>query len=552
MDKNIDLVSFPKKSLWKLSIPLVAFYIFNALYSMFDMVWVSQISVEAFYALGISIPIVSPIFSLGDSIGRGTNSIMSRFIGSGDYESAYNALIHGMIVANAVWFILVVCLLFAEGILFYLDQADSYILIFDYLVPIVVFAYLFIFTNLFSGTLQAEGNSKLPTILIIGTNIINIVLDPVFIFYFNLGIKGAAYATVLAAFFSFIPLVYVYSSGRTKIPLSLKYFKFHTYIFVEIVKVAFPNILGEGLYCFLASFINTILTMAMGPVGQILYSVATKLRSLLIAPTDGFGAGLMSVTGHLFGAESFTDLDKMFKYVLKILFITSIIEILIFFIFRNYLFGLFSITGMESEIFWIAVGESAILIVLPCSLISARMLDGFGKSPYGLLLSVIEVIFEVCLISVLFNYLSDGRCVLIGLVAGEILVSVLSYLYIRYLLNNFDSKYDGKNTVHTFKDDDKETSKGLEDKIDDIVEEESRKISPKLPLILSIVAMIFIVLEIISIPIKTQNYPILLSGIVALIIGGISIYLMEKLHKPTLSLIGFLGVSIVLLVYMEK
>ena len=59
------------------------------------MVWVSKISIEAFFEIGASIPFVSLIFSFGDSIGQGTNSIMSRFIGSGDYESAYNSLIHG-------------------------------------------------------------------------------------------------------------------------------------------------------------------------------------------------------------------------------------------------------------------------------------------------------------------------------------------------------------------------------------------------------------------------------------------------------------------------
>ena len=86
MDRNIDLVSLPKKSFWKLSIPLVIYCIFDAVYGIVDMVWVSQISVEAFYALGVSVPIVSLIFTIGDSIGKGTNSMMSRFLGSGNYE----------------------------------------------------------------------------------------------------------------------------------------------------------------------------------------------------------------------------------------------------------------------------------------------------------------------------------------------------------------------------------------------------------------------------------------------------------------------------------
>ena len=79
--EKIDLVSVPKKSFWNLSIPIIIFCVFDAIYGLVDMLWVSQINVEAFFAIGVSIPITTLIFSLGDSLGQGTNSIMSRFIG---------------------------------------------------------------------------------------------------------------------------------------------------------------------------------------------------------------------------------------------------------------------------------------------------------------------------------------------------------------------------------------------------------------------------------------------------------------------------------------
>ena len=161
MKEKIDLISQPKKSFWKLSIPIIAFCLFDAIYSIVDMMWVSRINIDAFYAMGVSIPFVTFIFSLGDSIGQGTNSIMSRFIGSGDYESSYNALIHGLIACNIIWFIIAFCFLFANGILFYSDEANSYILIFDYLVPIIMFGYLFIFNFIvqeFSGFFKTGMN----------------------------------------------------------------------------------------------------------------------------------------------------------------------------------------------------------------------------------------------------------------------------------------------------------------------------------------------------------------------------------------------------------
>ncbi|ALT68549.1 MATE family efflux transporter [Methanobrevibacter millerae] len=273
MKEKIDLVTLPKKSFWTLSLPIIAFCIFDAIYGIVDMLWVSKISMEAFYAMGISIPFVTFVFSVGDSIGQGTNSIMSRFIWAGDYESSYNALIHGLLACNLAWFIIVLLFLFANGVLFYVDAENSYILIFDYLVPIIVFAYLFIFNNLFSETLQAEGNSRTPTALIIGSNILNLILDPIFIFNLNMGIKGAAYATVFSAFVVFIPILYLYLSGRTKVPLSTKYFKFRSYIIIEIFKVALPNFLDNALWLLSASYVNATLLISMNNIGPILYSV---------------------------------------------------------------------------------------------------------------------------------------------------------------------------------------------------------------------------------------------------------------------------------------
>ena len=203
------------------------------------MLWVSQIGIEAFYAIGVSIPISSLIFSFGDSIGQGTNSMMSRFIGSGDYEGAYNTLIHGIIITNIIWLILVLCLVFAQGILYNLKQADSYILTFEYLIPIIIFAYVFLQTNMLSETLQAEGNSRTPTILIISSNILNIILDPIFIFNFNFGIHGAAMATVLSSMVPFIVFMYLYLHGKTKIPLKKEYLNSNHIFLLKYLKFLF-------------------------------------------------------------------------------------------------------------------------------------------------------------------------------------------------------------------------------------------------------------------------------------------------------------------------
>ena len=198
------------------------------------------------------------------------------------------------------------------------------------------------------------------------------------------------------------------------------------------------------------SFINGILIVTMGEIGPILYSVSNKLRSLLISPVKGYGRGLMSVTGHLFGAESFDKLEEMFDYVIKISVYTSLAIMIAFIFIRNYAFSLFSITGMEDRIFWIAVGGSVIITTSAVSRIASKMLDGFGKSPYSLAITIIKVAFECILIYYLAKWMPDGYPVVIGITISEIVSSIAYYKLLKYMFKHFDEEYKLKYTVKAF------------------------------------------------------------------------------------------------------
>ena len=429
------------------------------------MAWVSQINVHASFAVSVSIPFVTLIFSFGDSVGQGANSMMSRFMGVDDYESAYNTLIHGIILTNIIWILIVICALFTQGLLYSVDSSNSYILVWDYLIPIVTFAYVFMFVNFFSETLQSEGNSRIPTPFIIASNILNIIVDPIFSFNLNLGVKGASYATVLSALIPFTVFIFLYLSGRTKIPLSVKYFKFRPYTLFEVLKVALPNFLDDGLWAFSASFINGILIGTMGDIGPVLYSASKKLETLLTAPITGYGRALMSVTGHLFGAREFDELNEMYKYALKVSFITTVVVMTAFIILCEFAFSFFSITGMQTEIFWIAVLGTVIALSIPFSVISSKMLDGFGKSMYSLLFTIIKIGVQTGSIYVLNIMLAHASSVLIGITVTEIIFAIVYYVFLRYLFKNFDKKYENKEVVKTFKSENETESLKEKEKI---------------------------------------------------------------------------------------
>ena len=418
-------------------------------------------------------------------------------------------------------------------------------MIFDYLVPIIVFAYFFIFNNLFSETLQAEGNSKTPTALIIGSNILNLILDPIFIFNLNMGIKGAAYATVFSTLLVFIPILYLYLSGRTKVPLSLKYFKFRSYILIEIFKVAFPNFLDNALWLLSASYVNATLLISMNSIGPILYSVSNKLKNLLIVPVRSYGRALMSVTGHLFGARKFNELNDMYKYVLKLSFFTTLALLILFFFMRDYAFNLFSITGMKTEIYWVAVGGILAMLAVPFSMISSKMLDGFGKSMYSLLFTAIKIFLEIGLIYVLGVVLNNASSVLISIIITEVTMGIVYYLFLRYLFKHFDEKYKGKSTVKTFT---------KEDKIIDEINSSDKaggSILKRRLFLFTLILTVIVVLLILYLIINLHPNSILIIGIAAIIFIGIGSYLRGRANIMKLHVIEVIILTVAFYLFLK-
>ncbi|WP_296798124.1 MATE family efflux transporter [uncultured Methanobrevibacter sp.] len=441
-NKYIDLISLPKKSFWRLCIPISIFLLFETFYSIADMFWVSQLSMFDALAVGASAPILLLISTFGNSIGQGTNSIMSRYIGSNDYESSYNSLIHGIIVSVITWIFILASISLLDDLLNLMNIVNNQIYILDYLNPLFICSIVFIFTNVFCETLQSEGNSKTPVLILVISNILNLILDPIFIFIFKMGMMGVAFASVISSLFGVLCFLYLYLNGKTKVPLSLKYFKFESHIFFEIFKVAIPNFIDDSISCVLAIFINSILIMEIGEMGIILYSISIKIRDLLRAPIKGMGRGLMSVTGHLFGAKKINELNEMYMYVLKYSLILSIVISILFFGLSEEVYASFLIFNMDTSIFYIALFGIILIMVYPFSYISSKMLNGFGKSYYALCFNILKYSSEIILMIVLVDILPDGACVLVGITVGEILFSIVYYLTLKILFKRFEENKD--------------------------------------------------------------------------------------------------------------
>lgn len=394
-------------------------------------------SEDAFFAIGVALPLVTLIISLGKSIGIGTNSIMSREIGEEDYEDTYNSILHGIAVCFGLGVLIMTSTIFLKDMLIFMDATAALDLSIQYLTPIFLCSFVFLFSNLFASTLQAEGNSRTPTILLILTNVLNLILDPIFIFVFNWGVRGAAYATVLSSAVSAFYLLYWYLSGKSEVVLNFKYFK--PGIVYEIFLVAIPNFLSDSLWCISMMFFNRILIDQLGEIGILLYSTATRIETLMISPQKAFGRALVSICGHLYGAGRFEELEDLYKYVLKWTIIIALITAVVFFFIRDYGFALFSVPGAKTSIFYIAIAGIIIVPFNEITVISEKMMDGMGKSYISFFLTIGIIIFEILLVNFLSPIFTSGICVLLGIVLGEITFGGIFLILLKHIFKKHEN-----------------------------------------------------------------------------------------------------------------
>lgn len=433
MTHNVDILSNPKKAFWKLSSPLIILSIFEACYSLVDMFWVSQLSPEAFFAVGVTAPLLSLIICFGDAVGIGTNSIISRELGKKNIKSTYNSILHGIVACGIISLILILSTFFLKEILGLMHVSENIDLAMNYICPIFLFSIVILFSSLFANTLQAEGNSKIPTRLIILTNILNLILDPLLIFVLDWGIVGAAYATIFSSTIAVSFYLYWYLSGKSLVVLNFKYFK--PGIIYDIFVVAVPNFLMDGIWCVSMMYFNRILIMQLGSIGVLLYSTSLTIESLLISPQKAFGKGLLSISGHLFGAEDFDGLKEIYRHALIVSVSLAIVTAVAFFFVRDYGFALFSVTNAETSVFYIALLG---IFILPCEevvIMSNKVLDGMGKSYHSLILSNGTIISEIIIITILAPILTSGVCILVGILITEFIYAIIYYILLRHMLN---------------------------------------------------------------------------------------------------------------------
>ncbi|NLM05744.1 MAG: MATE family efflux transporter [Tissierellia bacterium] len=382
MKNRIDLTTGDiTKTLIRLASPIMATSMIQMLYNITDQLWLGRFSTEAVAGSGVVGFLLwgGASLSMISSVGTGVN--LARSVGEKDYDKAGKYVSSSIFLSGATGlFFIGLCLISIEYFLnaFNLKSSDAYFHAKEYF-NYVMFGEIFQFFNiLFASIFNSYGKSSLPFKITSLGLVVNMVLDPLLIFTFGMGTKGAAIATVVAKLVVFgLFLMVCRKEERLFAGLSLPEFKF----LKDIVKIGLPT----AMHSLLFALVNTTLSQMMsrwGPKPIAAQSIGTQIESISWMSAEGFSTAITAFVAQNHGAG---DKDRMvggYKSGLKILMPVGFISMILLFTFGNEIFAIFTPKDPEAIAFgarylYITAFSQAFMTLEGAS---AGFINGVGKT----------------------------------------------------------------------------------------------------------------------------------------------------------------------------
>lgn len=464
MERNELLGKYPvKKVLMKLSVPAIAGMMANALYNFVDTLFVARGAGE--YAIGglaLAFPIQMIVMAVGLMIGMGSASVFSRAFGRKDEEMMEKS------VNTAIWidvigaFIFTILgFLFLQELLVFFGATTSNIgYATDYMSVILIGLIPLSLSMVLNNLTRAEGRAKVAMVsMMIGT-LLNIVLDPIFIFDFGfgLGVKGAAIATVISQIVAFL---YILRQSMTK-DSQLK-IKLHKLFWIDfeatkqIIIIGLPTFLRNSIGAFLAIIIYRLINKyTVGDPGIYIsiYGVINRVMMFVFMPGFGIVQGLSPIVGYNFGAKNFKRLKDVTIYATKIIVLYFIGGFLFIQLFANQIFILFSETN---DLFFIEYGTTAFktisigFILVGFQVVVSALYQAVGYPVKATIVSLSrQILFFIPLVYLLSSLLGlEG--VWISFMISDLLAGLIGVVLLIYEMKVIHNQID-QNTEFVFQE----------------------------------------------------------------------------------------------------
>lgn len=377
-------------ALLKLGIPTMVGMLISALYNAIDAYFVGGLGMSQMGAVSVVFPIVQIIIGLGMMFGAGASSYISRLLGKGDNEqadkTASTSLFSGLLVGAII---IIGIMVFLDPVLTALGSTETILPYARAYAKIYVTGSIInVFTVMMNNLLTAQGATKFTMIAMLTGSIANVILDPVMIYGMDLGIEGAAIATVISLCINMALYIGYIAKKKGVLRFSVRNIDPSKTIYAEVLKIGIPVLLFQMLASVAMGSINT----AAKPYGD--YAVAamgavTRIMTVVTYVVFGFLKGFQPFAGYNYGAKKYERLKKSIRLCMIWSTVFCIVAAIVLFIFADPIVSLFGTDAEMVDIAAKALRLNAVLfITFGFQMVYASLYLAIGKSLVGSVLSL--------------------------------------------------------------------------------------------------------------------------------------------------------------------
>ncbi len=397
-----------KKLLLTMAVPLMLSMLVQALYNVVDSIFVGMLSQDAFNAVSFAFPVQNIIIAIGSGTGVGVNALIARSLGEKDKDKAnryaanglFLGIISGVLMVLVGWFL-------SEP--FLRSQTNNPVIIKEgtkYLKICACLSVFIIVQCLFERILQSTGKTVLSMYTQGLGAIVNIIFDPIFIFAFDMGVAGAAVATVLGQFCGMTMGFLLNKYCNKELSVRIKGFKPSGKLIGGIYKIGLPSILMISVGSVMTYMMNRLLVdIESTETAAAVFNAYFKLQSFVIMPVIGLAQAMMPIVSYNYGAEN---KERMLKtYRLGILFALCVLSVgtLLMLSMPKLLLGMFSATDAMLKIGEPAFRIIAVAFVIASyGIVTSNFFQSVGNGILSMFMSLIRQLIVLVPLAYLFGY----------------------------------------------------------------------------------------------------------------------------------------------------
>ncbi len=350
-ESKTSKIDFSKGAVWKCivaqAIPLTVAQLVQLLYNVVDRIYLGHMEGGEGLALtgvGLTFPVITLIMAFTALFGNGGVPLFAMARGRGDEEEAGKILgtSFGLLLCSSV-FLIAAGYLFHKPILFAFGASDaSFVYAGEYLKIYLLGTVFSMLSTGLNGYINAQGFPKIGMCSIVIGAVVNIILDPIFIFVFDMGVAGAALATVLSQACSAVWILRFLFGKKTAIPLRMQNIRIDKQITKEIFKLGMANFIMQGTNCAVQVACNSTLQSYGGDTYVGIMTVTNSIREIVMLPVFGIVNGAQPVISFNYGAKAYGRTKSAIRFNTVVGAAYTMVAWILILLFPRFWFGIFS------------------------------------------------------------------------------------------------------------------------------------------------------------------------------------------------------------------